>query len=145
MNRPHVPQSNGCVGVTPEAVGATLSGSLPQTATDIRYCRASVGMGGRLLIYRFSAPAADLHRHAQAEFAAHRDKPQLQKTPSSSSPITDRNIELYRSGFGVVADWMLLPSNAVGTLYESADARSSHRPTIFVDDVNGVLYFQMTD
>jgi hypothetical protein len=145
MNRPHVTQSNGYANATPDAIAATLSGSLPETATNVRYCRASVGMGGRLLIYRFSAPAADLHAHAHAEFTAHWDKPQLQKTPSSASPITDHEINLYKTGFGIDADWILPPSNALGTLYESSDGQFSHRPTIFVDDENGVLYFRMTD
>ena len=145
MNRPHVTQSNGYVNASPDAIAATLSGSLPETATNVRYCHGSVGMGGRLLIYRFSAPSADLHAHAQAEFAAHWHKPQTKKTPDSKSPIGDDEIELYRSAFKIDGDWMLPSSNAVGTLYESSDGQFSHRPTIFVDDVNGVLYFQMTD
>jgi hypothetical protein len=145
MNRPHVTQSNGYTNSTPDAVAATLSQSLPKTAANVRHCRASVGMGGRLLIYRFSAPKADLHAHAQNEFAAHWDKPQLKKIPDSKSPITDHEITLYKTGFGIDADWMLPLADAVGTLYESADGQFSHRPTIFVDDTNGVLYFQMTD
>ncbi len=145
MNRPNVTQSNGYTNRTPDAVSATLSQSLPKTAANVRFCRASVGMGGRLLIYRLSAPAADLTAHAHSESAAHRDKPQLKKTPGSTSPLTDHEIAMYKSGFGIDADWMLPPSNATGTLYQSADGQSSHRPTIFVDDANGVLYFQMTD
>jgi hypothetical protein len=145
MYLPHVTQSSGFTNTTPEAVSATLSQSLPETAVNVRYCRASVGMGGRLLIYRFSAPVADLHAHAQAEFTAHWDKLLVKKTPGSTSPITDHEIKLYKSGFGISGDWMLPPPNAVGTLYESADGQFSHRPTIFVDDANGVLYFQMTD
>ena len=92
MNRPNVTQSPGYTSATPEAVSATLSQSLPSPATDIRHCRASVGMGGRLLIYRFSAPVPDLHSHAQAEFASHWDKPQFKKTPGSTSPITEHEI-----------------------------------------------------
>jgi len=145
MNRPHINQSVGFTNVTTDAKSSTLSQTLPNSATDVRHCRASVGMGGRLLIYRFSAPVADLHTHAQAEFAAHWDKPQLKKTPDSPSPITVREITLYESGFGIDAGWMLPPSNAVGTLYESADGQFSHRPLVFVDEANGVLYFQMTD
>jgi hypothetical protein len=145
MNRPHVTQSSGSTNRTPDAISATLSQSLPATAVNVRHCRASVGMGGRLLVYRFSVPVADLHAHAQAEFAAHWDKPQLKKALGSTSPITDHEIKHYKSGFGINGDWMLPPSNAVGTLYESADGQFSHRPTIFVDDANAVLYFQMTD
>lgn len=145
MNRPHVTQSNGFTSTTPEAVSATLSRSLPRTATNVHYCRASVGMGGRILIYRFAAPVADLHAHALTEFAAHWDKPQSKSTSGSASPITEYEIQLYESGFGIECDWLLPPANAVGTLYESADGQFSHRPTIFVDETNEVLYFRMAD
>ncbi len=145
MNRPIVTQSNGETNVSVDSVAATISGSLPPNATKVQYCRASVGMGGRLLLYRFSAPAADLHAHAQAEFAAHWDKPQFKKSIGVPSPITEHEVGLYKTGFGVDVDWMLAPPDVVGTLYESSDDQFSHRPTIFVDDANEVLYFQMTD
>ena len=145
ISRPHVTQSNGYTNRNADGVSATLSQSLPRTTNRMRYCRVSVGMGGRLLLYRFSAPLTDLHSHANAEFAAHWDQSQSKTTPNTKSPITEREIALYKSGFGIDADWMLPPPNAVGTLYEPADGRSSHRPTIFVDDTNGVLYFQMMD
>ena len=145
MNRPHVTQSSGETVVSADANAATISGSLPPTATKVQYCRASVGMGGRLLLYRFSAPAADLHVHAQKEFAAHWHKPQFMKRSGVNSPITENDIKLYKTGFGVEAAWMLTPPDVVGTLYESLDGQFSHRPTIFVDDTNEILYFQMTD
>lgn len=145
MNRPHVTQSNGETTVSAEANTATICGALPVTATKVQYCRASVGMGGRLLLYRFSAPAADLHTHAQAEFDAHRHKPQCKKATGVASPITKHDISRYKKGFGVDADWMLTSPNCVGTLYESSDGQFSHRPTIFVDETNEVLYFRMTD
>jgi hypothetical protein len=145
MNRAHIIQSNGETDVSMDAKEATISGSLPPTAIRVQYCSASVGMGGRLLLYRFSAPVTDLHAHAQAEFAAHWDKPQLKKTSGVNSPITEQKIKFYKTGFGVNAAWMLAPPNASGTLYESSDGQVSHRPTIFVDDTNEVLYFQMTD
>lgn len=98
-----------------------------------------------MLIYRFSAPVSVLHNHAQNEFAAHWDSPRPKKTPDSPPPIGEPEVAMYESGFGIEADWMLPPPDAVGTLYESADGRVSHRPVIFVDDVNRVLYFKMTD
>jgi|GEM_PF-1428873 hypothetical protein len=146
MNLPNVAQSNGFEkNATPDAIAATLSESLPETAINIRYCRASLGMGGHLLIYRFSAPVDDLHAHAEKEFAAHRYKLKFKKTPNSKSPITERDIKLHKEGFGIDADWMLPPADTLGTLYTSADGQISHQPRIFVDDKNGVLYFQMTD
>jgi len=145
MNRPQVTQSSGETVVSPDSNAATISGSLPPTATKVQYCRASVGMGGRLLVYRFSAPAADLHAHAQKEFAAHWHKPQWKKTSGVESPIAEHEIKLYKTGFGIDATWMLAPPDVVGTLYESSDGQYSHRPKIFVDDTNEVLYFQMTD
>jgi len=140
-----VTQSGGYVDATAEAASHMLSESLPQTATNVRYCRASAGICGRLLLYRFAAPVEDLHRHAEAEFAAHWDKPKPEKTSSTASPITDGEVKSYKSAFGVHVNWMLPLADATGTVYHSSDGQVSHRPTIFVDESNGVLYFRMTD
>ncbi|MEO1526233.1 MAG: hypothetical protein AAFX06_12405 [Planctomycetota bacterium] len=69
----------------------------------------------------------------------------MKKSVGSDSPITDHDIAMYRSGFGVDVGWMLPSEGRLGTLYESADGQSSHRPTIFIDEADGILYFQMTD
>lgn len=145
MNQPHVEQSSGETVASVDSKAATISGSLPPTATRIQYCRASVGMGGRLLLYRFSAPAADLHAHAQAEFSAHWDKPLWKKASGVESPITEGEINRYDTEYGVNATWMLASPNVTGTRYESSDGQFSRRPTIFVDESNEVLYFRMTD
>jgi hypothetical protein len=97
------------------------------------------------MIYRFTAPLPVLHAHAKAEFAAHWDKPQTAVTPASSPPFTEKDIALITTGFGVTADWMVPPADAVGTMYMSADGQFSHRPAVFIDTKNSVLYFYMTD
>ena len=145
MNHPVVNQSVGFTSVTAQAKSNTLSQSLPASATNVRHCRASVGLGGRLLIYRFSAPVSDLHKHARNEFAAHWDNLRPQKTPNSPPPISEHEASMWESGFGIEGGWMLPPADSVGTIYRSADGQVSHRPVIFVDDENGVLYFKMTD
>jgi hypothetical protein len=145
MTSPLVTQSEGYVENTPDTGSITLSGTLPDSATKIRFCRVSVGMGGRLLVYRFSGRIDELKSHAEAEFAAHWDKPQVEATPNSASPFTQHDIEFTESGFGVKVPWMLPPADAVGTVYASSDGQTSHRPTIFVDASHGVLYFWMTD
>lgn len=98
-----------------------------------------------MVAYRFSAPPADLHAHAEAEFAAYWDAIKLAKTPDSPSPISEDNIAFLNSAYGVDADWLLPPVGTAGTLYESAGGGYSHSPTIFVDGTVGVLYFLMTD
>ena len=145
MNRAHVTQSNGFTNVNPEAEKTTLSHTLPKTASEIRYCRASIGMGGRLLLYRFTAPVSDLHNHAKAEFAAHWDKPKLKVVPNSTSPFAAAEIALHKTSFGIDVNWMLPLSSDIGTVYVWEDGRSSHRPIIFVDETNSVLYFKMSD
>ena len=145
LNRPNIMQSDGFTSVTPEAKAFMLSHSLPETATNVRYCDASVGMVGYLKVYRFTAPVPDLHKHAQAEFAALSGKPAFKTTSDVTSPITDHQVASYKKGYGVDVDWMLPQPNVKGTLYEPADGQYSHRPTIFIDETNGVLYFQMTD
>ena len=145
MNRPNVRQSDGFTSKNEEAVSVTLSKSLPDTATKIRYCQSSVGFGGRMVSYRFSAPLADLYAHAEAEFAAHWDSPKVAQTHHSPSPISAEDISRLNSVYGVDAEWMLPPAGTTGTLYESAGGNYLHTPTIFVDDANDVLYFVMTD
>jgi hypothetical protein len=145
MNRPLVFQSDGFTGVTPEAVKSTVCQSLPDTAASVRFCRASVGLGGRLLLYRFDAPKSDLHLHARTEFDSHWDRPPVTVTPNQPSPFTSRNVAFIRESFGVDASWMLPPDDAIGTVYKSADGQYSHRPSIFVDETHDTLYFVMMD
>ena len=98
-----------------------------------------------MLLYRFSAPVADLHAHAQAEWAAIPGSPPLKQTPHAMSPFTPDYLAYYKPTFGVDIDWMVPPSVAQGTIYAPAGEQRSHRPTIFVDETNGVLYFEMSD
>lgn len=143
MTRPVLDQSDGYTAITADAMDHTLSGALPPTATNVRYVQASVGLGGRLLLYRFNAPFSDLQDHAKAEFAAHWDKPTPKITENTSAPITDPT--QYKSGFGISSEWMVPPASSNGTLYVSDDGQVSHRQTIYIDETMGTLYFYLTD
>lgn len=145
FSRPLVTQSDGYIGPNATAIENTISQRLPESATEFRFCRASVGMGGRLCLYRFAAPIDDLNAHAISEFDAHWDRPGYKVTPDTASPFDEHDVKRNSDFYGVNADWMLPPADATGTLYVPADGRLSHRPMIFVDETNGVLYFQMTD
>ncbi|MGB7345759.1 MAG: hypothetical protein WBD20_16200 [Pirellulaceae bacterium] len=145
MSRPSVSQSDGFIDRTSDAIDCTISHQLPESAEQIRYLRASVGLGGRLRIYRFTAPVADLHQHAIAEFDAHWHRPGYLAKPNAASPFEPRDVKLIADFCGASAEWLLPPANASGTIYEPADGESSHRPIIFVDEINSVLYFRMTD
>ena len=140
MLTPHVTESHGVA-----AASKTLSQSLPKSAKKVYFCSGSRGLGGRMMLYRFSAPPADLHAHAKAEFAAHWDKPPFKTMQGVSSPFTKSDVEFLENCYGADCSWMLPDPGAVGTIYQSANGRSSHRPLIFVDETNGVLYFEMTD
>ncbi len=144
-SRPLVTQSDGYIQPTVTAMQNTLSHQLPKSATDFRFCRASVGMGGRLLLYRFAAPVDELNAHAISEFEAHWDRTGYKATRNAPSPFDEHDIKRNSEFYGGNADWMLPATDAMGTLYEPADGQLSHRPTIFVDETNRVLYFQMTD
>ena len=144
-SRPLVTQSDGYIGPTATAIENTISHRLPESANEFRFCRASVGMGGRLLVYRFAAPIDDLNTHAVSEFDAHWDRPGYEATPSVQSPFDDRDVKRNSEFYGGDAGWMVPPLDAIGTLYQPADGQLSHRPLIFVDETNGFLYFQMTD
>lgn len=136
---------------TTDAVNHTESQSLPASAADIRFVSASVGMQGRLRAYRFTAPVSDLHTHALAEFAAFGSnwgQPNL--TPSIRNNVEspfDAEYLAFLKSFDADASWLAAPLNAKGTIY-NFDANLNdvpRRPTIFVDETNGVLYFVVTD
>lgn len=141
--RPVLDQSDGYTAITAAAMDHTLSGTLPISATNVRYVQASVGLGGRLLLYRFNAPLSDLQDHVKAEFAAHWDKPTPKVANNALAPITDPS--QYKSGFGISSEWMVPPTSSNGTLYISDDGQVSHRPMIYIDETSHTLYFYMTD
>ncbi len=88
MSRPNVDQSEGYVARTPDAIDCTISKTLPNSATQVRFLRASVGLGGRLRLYRFTAPVDDLHLHAETEFKAHSDQSDFTATPNHRPHLT---------------------------------------------------------
>lgn len=146
MTAPHVIESAGFTAVSPEAIDCTLSGAFPASASNVRYCSASAGLGGRLLAYRFSGELAELHQHALAEFAAHWDAPKPKIIPDVKSPFGNHTVWPSSSvPFHAKTDWMTAQKDSIGWLYVSADDQQSHRPTIFVDETHRVLYFWMAD
>lgn len=146
MNRPLVfLDSKGFVSAQNTPADVTLCGTLPDSATKVRYVGASVGMGGRFRAYRFSGSVDELHAHALAEFDGHWDKLTPARLEVDESPFTAQDIGFWGDCYSTQLDWMLPPAGASGVLYEPADGESSHRPTVYVDETNGVLYFVMTD
>lgn len=145
MSLPRWTESAGYTEVTTAAVDCTLSGKVPATATKVRHCSASAGLGGRLLAYRFSGDVAELHQHALAEFTAHWDAPQATITRDTKSPFSENRGWPSSGRFDVKTEWMVAPNDAIGSIYRSSDGQSAHRPTIFVDEKHGVLYFWMAD
>lgn len=144
MSQPIVDESGRDMTVQ-EAPNMALSGAYPTSAKNIRYANSCVGMGGRFHAYRFSAPVAVLKVFANAEFAKHWDHPAVSVTPNAPPPFDADELARLGHTFGLELDWMLPQNNAIGSVYRSADGQDSHRPTIFVDETNAVLYFLMTD
>jgi hypothetical protein len=146
MSRPLVfLDSNGFVAAEDAPPDVTMCGTFPDSATDIQYVGASVGMGGRFRAYRFSGSVDELHAHAVAEFAGHWDKLTPVRSDVDESPFTAQDVGFWEDAYVGGLDWMLSPAGARGALYQSADGSSSHCPIVFVDETNGVLYFVMTD
>ncbi|MCA9197504.1 MAG: hypothetical protein KDA87_08205 [Planctomycetales bacterium] len=137
---------------TTDAVNHTESQSLPASASDICFVSASVGMQGRLRAYRFTAPVSDLHSHAMTELAAFGSNwSQPNATPfirsNVKSPFDAEYLAFLKKSFDADASWLAAPLNTKGTIY-NFDANLNdvpRRPTIFVDETNGVLYFVVTD
>ena len=114
--------------------------TLPPTATDVYFARASVGMGGRFYAYRFSAPLMDLQTHAMKEFAAHSDP--LTPTVVPGQPF-DIDVAFLRNSYGVNLNWIDPAQIGPCTVFRDADSHGS--PSIYVDETNSVLYFIFTD
>lgn len=144
MTTPHVNQSEGFIEPNQLPEPISISGTLPANASRVRYCNVSVGLAGRLSLYRFSAPVEELHEHALNEFASHLEEIEPIVEQGVPSPINADLIVSYSKGFGVEPTWMLPASDSAGALYYDPEG-SSHRPTIYIDEGNEVLYFFMTD
>ncbi len=121
----------------------TLNGSFPASASGIQYARSSVGMGGRFLSYRFSAPLSDLRSHAQAEFDSHWEKLTPTISRKKSPPFDESWLRHLEDAYGVQLDW-LNPSK-IGSGVKYLDKHGSNRPIIDIDEDNNSLYFVMTD
>ncbi|MBB02619.1 MAG: hypothetical protein CMJ47_08240 [Planctomyces sp.] len=145
---PYPQGSSGFTTVTPEAESYTLSGSFPPGAYDVRYGRSARGMGGRLLVYRFSAPLNELHDHAVKEMHAkqtdHRDHFEIEVARNEPSPFSEQMVEFDRD-MRLDTSWILPEPDATGTIYRPKDGLLSHRPVIFVDETNEIVYLRMTD
>lgn len=114
--------------------------TLPPTATDVYFARASVGIGGRFYAYRFSAPLMDLQTHAMKEFAAHSEP--LTPTVVPGQPF-DIDVAFLRDSYGVKLSWIDPAQIGPCTVFRDADSPGS--PSIYVDETNSVLYFINSD
>lgn len=144
MSRPNVNESAGDVS-RKEALGATLSQTLPTSAMKVRYLNASIGMGGRVMLYRFSGDIEELKSFAVSEFANHWHHPKVSITVNTESPFDSQQFKSLGEAYYVNLDWMTPQKDAIGTVYISNDGQISHRPIIFVDEKNAIFYFVMTD
>jgi hypothetical protein len=141
--RPHVVESTGSLTREEAPPDVTLSGSYPPSAHDIHFARASVGMAGRFLAYRFSGTLADLHEHARAEFESHWTPLTPTTQELDTPPFDGESLEFWHNAYGVRLDWINPDQIGRGVMY--LDEHGSSRPMIFVDEDNLVLYFVMTD
>jgi hypothetical protein len=144
FSQPNVVQSTGYVERSDLPVDRFNRDSFPDSARKIRYALGSVGIGGRLSIYCFTAPFEDLHSHAKQMFVGV-SPPNLSITPNSDSFFGEHELELVKEAFDVDASWMLPEPEAKGVLYTPASDMTSRMPRIFVDEKASVLYYMLTD
>ncbi len=102
-------------------------------------------MGGRFRAYAVDGELYDLDRFAQAEFAAHSDKPIVLAKDDQPTPFGDDYISFLEDAYGVKLDWLRDSKSGTGTIYVDSESRVSHMARIFVDKTNSMLYFVMTD
>ncbi|MFC1672382.1 hypothetical protein ACFL01_04535 [Planctomycetota bacterium] len=135
----HVEESRTPLSLAEAPAGITLSGTFPESARDIYYASASVGPGGKFKAYRFSAPVADLHAHAEAEFKNHWEE--LTPTKSFVSRIFLDKSQWWI--FGVDGSWFDVIEIPKG--YQYMDEHGVHRSIIWVDEEREIFYFLMGD
>jgi hypothetical protein len=145
MSRATVHQSDNWLRIPTTEEPKTLCKAFPPSATKYRYAMSSVGMGGRFRAYAVDGELDDLYRSAQAEFAAHLDKPIVVAKDDQASPFDDDYISSLEDAYGVKLDWLRDSESGMGTVYRDSESRGSHMPCIFVDKTNSMLYFVMTD
>ncbi len=145
MSRAMVHQSDHWIKIPTTEEPKTLSKTFPPSATKYRFALSSVGMGGRFRAYAVDGELDDLYRFAQAEFAAHSDKPTVLAKDDQSTPFDDDYISFREDAYGVKLDWLRDSKSGMGTVYRDSESRGSHMPCIFVDKTNSMLYFVMSD
>lgn len=145
MSRAHVTQSDGWKTIDDATKSQTLSQTLPASSTRFCFAHSSVGLGGRFLAYAVDGTPEDLDSFAQAEIAAHWAKTDFTLKPNSSSPFEAEYVAMLKRAYSVNLDWLRKSVNVTGSVYRYSNEDVSYKPTIFVDDANGILYFVMTD
>lgn len=145
MSRAHVTQSDGWKAIDDATKSQTLSKTLPDSSTRFCFARSSVGLGGRFMAYAVDGIPEDLDSFAQAEFIAHWAKADFTLKPNSSSPFDAEYVAMLERAYSVNLDWLRKSVNATGSVYQFSNEDVSHKPRIFVDNANGILYFVMTD
>lgn len=145
MSRAHVTQSDGWLPIADAPKSATLSESLPGSATQFCFASSSVGLSGRLMAYAVDGTPGELDAFALAEFAAHWKRPEYSVELNASSPFDSEYIAFLERAYSVDLEWLRQSSNGNGSIYHDSKDQGSRMPTIFVDKANCVLYFVMTD
>jgi hypothetical protein len=145
MSRAFVRQSDGWLTINATVSPQTLSETFPASATKFRFARSSVGIGGRFLAYAVDGENNDLQAFALREFASNADSPDVKRQHEVQSPFDADQIAFLESAYAVKLDWLLAAQHSRGSVFHDAGKRTSHMPTIFIDNRDSILYFVQTD
>ena len=119
----------------------TLTGAFPESATNIYFATASVGPGGRLKMYRFDAPVAELMRHAYSEASNH-----WEKVTVVTSSVTQAEFDqaLFQNAYHVKdLSWFDVETIEDGVEFRTGDHGAY--PTMWVDRTRERFYLLMSD
>ena len=119
----------------------TLTGAFPESATNIYFASASVGPGGRLKVYRFDAPVADLMRHAYSEASNHWEEVTV---VTSSVAQAEFDQAFFQRAYHVKdLSWFDVEGIEDGVEFKTGDHPSY--PTMWVDRKRERFYLYMSD
>jgi hypothetical protein len=119
----------------------TLTGAFPESATNIYYASASVGPGGRLMMYRFDAPIDELMIHAYSEASNYWEEVTV---VTSSVTHAEFDQESFQRAYYVKdLSWFDIEKIADGLEFRTGD--HSSYPTMWVDRERERFYLFMSD
>lgn len=122
-----------------DAPPVSLSGHWSEGASNIHYATSGVGLGGRLLAYRLSAPLDALDAFAAKEFETQGIGFVVTTTRVDAAEV---NVQALETAYSVRMPWFSLGEITRGVCYRGEGLRHI---SVWIDADRDTMFFLMTD